>query len=104
MTIQPITGILMALACLSTLGVMGILQFMTRGAWRRYGAGAALMGLWATIAAITGLAATSSFWPGFPGRGMVYVVLYCVFILSIWTTGFVIIREQRLGRNGRGAK
>lgn len=95
MTLQPITGILMLVASLSALVVMGGWHLTTRGAWRRWVAGVALMGLLATLAAITGLAAASSFFPEFPGRAVVYIVLYCVFIASIWSIGWAIYRAQR---------
>lgn len=98
MTIQPLTGILIAVACLSTMGVMIGWHCLGRGAWRRWAAGVTLMGLLAVIAAITALATASSFFPAFPGRATVYIALYVLLILSIWAIGWTIFREQRKPR------
>ncbi|NKG22390.1 putative phage holin [Paeniglutamicibacter terrestris] len=98
MTLQPITGILILAVFLSTLGVMIGWHRLGRGAWRHYVAGRALMGLLATQSAITALAAVSSFFPSFPGRAHVYLVLYVLLIGSVWAIGWTIFREQRRHR------
>lgn len=98
MTIQPITGILILLVCLSTLGVMIGWHALTRGVWRQHAAGRALMGLLATQSAITALAAISSFFPEFPGRAYVYITLYVLLIGSVWWVGWTIFHEQHRKR------
>lgn len=98
MTIQPLTGILILLVCLSTVGVMIGWHTLTRGVWRQHAAGRALMGLLATQSAITGLATASSFFPEFPGRAHVYLTLYVLLIGSVWWIGWTIFREQHRKR------
>ncbi|GAA1498819.1 putative phage holin [Paeniglutamicibacter kerguelensis] len=95
MTIQPLTGILVLSACLSTLGVMIGWHVLTRGVWRRHAAGRALMGLLATQSAITALATASSFFPEFPGRAHVCLALNVLLIASVWRIGWTVFREQR---------
>lgn len=95
MTVQPLTGILIMIVFASTLGVMIIWHALTRGVWRRHAAGRALMGLLATQSAITALAAASSFFPEFPGRAHVYIMLYVLLVASVWAIGWTIFREQR---------
>lgn len=96
--IQPLTGILILLVLASTLGVMITWHLMTKGVWRLWPAGRALMGLLATQSAITALAAASSFYPEFPGRAYVYIALYLLLTISVWAIGWTIFREQRRER------
>jgi hypothetical protein len=95
MTIQPITGILVAIVFAETVTVMILWQYLTRGAWVGFPAGRVLMGLLAVMAAITALAAGSMFFPAFPGRPLVYLGLYTMLIIAVGSLGFTIIREQR---------
>lgn len=103
MTIQPLTGILMAVEFFSVLIVMIGWHVLTRGSWRHWAAGVSLMGLLATIAAITALASVSSFFPMFPGRALAYIILYSLLIVTTWLIGWAIYRAQR-GRNPKGTK
>lgn len=89
MTIQPLTGILIAVVLILTLSTMCTWHIVSKGSWHHYPAGKALMGLLAVISAITALATASSVWPEFPGRPVAYVVIYVLLIGAmtyiLWT-------------------
>ena len=95
MTIQPLTGILMAVALAEILAVMIGWHFMTRGVWTTFPAGRVLMGLLAVMGAILILATASSFYPSFPGRAWVYIGLYAGLVGVLGWLGWTIFREQR---------
>lgn len=76
MTIQPITGILIALVLVLTLVTMGVWQHLTKGAWRNYSAGKALMGLLGVQTAILTLATATTWFGEWPGRPWMYIVVY----------------------------
>lgn len=95
MTIQPLTGILMAAALTETLVVMVGWHVMTRGVWTTFPAGRVLMALLGVMGAILALAAASSFFPYFPGRAWVYIILYAVLVCVLACLGWTIFREQR---------
>lgn len=95
MTIQPITGIMISIVCVLTLVVMVYWHLLTKGAWWQWTAGRAVMGLLGTQSAITALAAASSFFPAFPGRPIVYLVLYGLLILAVGGIGWAIRAEHR---------
>ncbi|OIH81970.1 hypothetical protein BLJ79_21670 [Arthrobacter sp. UCD-GKA] len=94
MTIQPLTGILMAVALTETVVVMIGWHRMTNGAWTGFPAGRVLMGLLGVLAAILTLATISSWLPGFPGRPWIYVGLYMSLIVVLGWLGWTIFREQ----------
>lgn len=80
MTIQPITGILIALVLALTITTMGIWHQFTRGGWRKHDSGKAIMSLLAVQTAILTLATATTFFGEWPGRPWMYITVYLLLI------------------------
>jgi hypothetical protein len=80
MTIQPLTGILIAIVLALTIVTMGVWHYLSRGAWKHYAAGKSLMSLLGVQTAILTLAAATSWFGEFPGRPWAYIIVYLLLI------------------------
>lgn len=93
--LTDLNGLIIGLVCVETLFVMARWHFIGRGKWRHYPSGRSVMWLLACIAAITALAAFSTFVGVFPGRASIYTVLYCALLVAVALIGTAIISAQR---------
>ena len=102
MTIQPLTGVLVALVLIFTAATMGTWHYVSGGSWRNYAVGRAFMGLLAVQATIVALALATMVFGQFPGRPWAYVVVYAALVgaqVRIWWTAFTALRHpERLNR------
>lgn len=94
MTVQPLTGILIGAAMVQSIMIMIVWHGITGGGWRRFPAGRVLMVLLGVLASILTLSTSSSFFPVFPGRALVYIVLYLALNIVLGWLGLTIVHEQ----------
>lgn len=95
-------GVVLGLTSLLALSIMAYWWITTRGGWWDWLAGRSLMGLLAILAALTGNSALNSFFfpgpNGYPGKSIISIGLYAIFVVALAVIGLTIRRELLRGR------
>jgi hypothetical protein len=76
----------------------------TKGTWRQWPAGRSLMGLLAIIAVGFGFGVVNRFMGMYPGRSVVGIVLYALFVAAIVVIGLTVRSEMRAGKKKQREK
>lgn len=87
--------VLIGLVALTTAAVMLVWHVRSRGTWRHYVPGRAVMGLFAIIVAITTMATVSTITGPFPARPYIYAALYLILEASVLGVGLAILTTPR---------
>lgn len=95
MTIQPLTGILIAGVLVLTVLTMLMWHRLTGGAWRNYSAGKALMSLLGVQTCILSLATVTTWFGDWPGKPWFYIIVYTLLIGAMLQVAYTILDTHR---------
>lgn len=76
----------------------------TKGTWRQWPAGRSLMGLLTIISVGFGYGVVNRFVGSWPGRPVVSILLYTLFVAAIIVIGLTIRKEMRTGKAKAASK